>query len=222
MIMMRVAIFDFDGTLYEEETFKVLMSHLKEHPVYHTRFNSFLRWMLPRYIGYKINLYPEARMKERSMQIYLDAINDMPKDELIIFFREVAEKMWPHFNSEVVKKLHEHVADGVYVMIVSGAYNLLLDAALKGLPIDKAIGSDIYFSRDYIDKDKPILHINGTRKNKRINEALEGYKVDWSNSFAYADSLSDLSVLELVGNPVAVQPEKRLKIIAEERKWPII
>lgn len=219
---MRVAIFDFDGTLYEEETFKVLMSHLKNHPVYHTRFNKFFRWMLPRYIGYKMKVYPEVKMKERSMQVYLEAIDDMPKKEIMTFFEEVAEKMQNHFNSDIVKKLNEHVKDGVYVMIVSGAYTPLLNAALGDIHIDNLIGSEIPFKEQFVDKDKPIYHINGTRKNDKIHEALAGKDIDWSNSFAYADSLSDLTVLELVGNPVAVQPDNNLNTIAEERGWDII
>lgn len=219
---VRVAIFDFDGTLYEEETFRVLMKHLKDHPIYHTRFNKFFRWMLPRYIGYKMKVYPAPRMKERSMQVYLEAIDDMSKEDMIIFFEEVAEKMQNNFNPHVVDKLNKHVEDDVYVMVVSGAYTPLLNAALNGLHIDNLIGSEIPFKKESVDKDKPIYHINGTRKNDKIHEALAGKDIDWSNSFAYADSLSDLSVLELVGNPVAVQPENSLNAIAEERGWDII
>lgn len=219
---MRVAIFDFDGTLYEEETFKVLMSHLKNHPVYHTRFNKFFRWMLPRYIGYKMKVYPEVKMKEGSMQAYLEAIDDMPKKEIMTFFDEVAEKMQDHFNLDVVEKLNEHVEDDVFVMIVSGAYTPLLHAVLEGIHVDSLIGSEIPFKEDFVDKDTPIYHINGTRKNDKINEVLAGKKIDWSNSYAYADSLSDLSVLELVGNPVAVQPDNSLNTIAEKRGWDII
>lgn len=219
---MRVAIFDFDGTLYEEETFRVLMSHLKNHPVYHTRYNKFYRWMLPRYIGYKMKVYPAERMKERSMQSYLKAIDDMSKDELTTFFEEATEKMKRKFNPLVVEKLNEHIKDGVHVMIVSGAYTPLLHAALDELHFDDIIGSEIPFKEQLVDKEKEIYHINGTRKNDKIHEALAEKEIDWSNSYAYADSLSDLSVLELVGNPVAVQPESSLKAIAEERGWDII
>ena len=36
---------------------------------------------------------------------------------------------------------------------------------------------------------------------------------------AYADSASDLPMLEAVGYPVAVNPETRLVTIAEKRGW---
>ena len=43
--------------------------------------------------------------------------------------------------------------------------------------------------------------------------------MDLSSSFAYADSLSDLPMLELVGTPVAVNPDPRLSQIAGQRGW---
>ena len=74
---MRVAIFDFDGTLYAKETFQLLMDHLKKHPTYHTTYNRFFRSMLPPYIGYKLNVYPEKKIKDRSLQFYLDAFDQL-------------------------------------------------------------------------------------------------------------------------------------------------
>src|SRR5207245_2859250 len=40
-----------------------------------------------------------------------------------------------------------------------------------------------------------------------------------ADSFAYADSLSDLPMLELVGSPVAVNPDARLSQVAGQRGW---
>jgi phosphoserine phosphatase len=45
--------------------------------------------------------------------------------------------------------------------------------------------------------------------------------VDLSRSYAYADSISDLPMLEAVGNPVAVNPDKRLLAAAQDREWQI-
>ena len=219
---MRVAIFDFDGTLYEKETFQILMDHLKNHPVQHTQYNRFFRWIAPRFAAYKMKVYPEARMKERSMQRYISVLDGLSKNELENFFKEVAVKMEKDFNPLVVSKLEQHIADDVHVMLVSGAYTIFVEAATNKLRFDTIIGSDIPFNGQDIDKDKSIYHINGTRKNDKIHESLAGKDIDWSNSFAYADSYSDLPVLELVGNPVAVQPEPRLRTIAIERGWKVI
>lgn len=55
--------------------------------------------------------------------------------------------------------------------------------------------------------------------------AAEGWAcqsgVDLSESYAYADDMSDLPLLELVGHPVAVNPERRLERLARSRGWPV-
>jgi phosphoserine phosphatase len=93
---------------------------------------------------------------------------------------------------------------------------------VEGLPFDKIIGTNIPIKNSVIDLKTPILHVQGTEKNEQIETALADKEIDWANSFAYGDSYSDLSVLDLVGNPVAVQPEEQLKAVAQKRKMKII
>jgi len=60
---------------------------------------------------------------------------------------------------------------------------------------------------------------------KKVNallEAIPAEKIDFQESYAYADSYSDLKLLELAGNPVAVEPKKRLGEIAREKNWKVI
>jgi len=219
---MRVAIFDFDGTLYANETFQLLMKHLKNHPLYHNRYKKFIRSILPLYIGYKLKIYPESMLKERSMQLYLKVFKNFSTTELDTYFEELAEKMKKDFNPLVLSQLEQHAAEDIHIMLVSGAYTPLLHSVTKGLPFNTIIGTDIPIKGQTIDSHVPILHIQGDRKNKKIFASLEGETIDWDNSFAYGDSYSDLSVLELVGNPVAVNPDAKLKKTAKEREWTII
>lgn len=219
---MRVAIFDFDGTLYAKETYQLMMDHLKEHPVYHTRYNRFFRAMLPPYLSSKIKIYPSHKMRAHSMKVYLEALENFTVDELDTYFEEIAHKMKKDFNPDVISRLEQHAADNVHLMLVSGAYTPLLHSVTKGLPFDQIIGTNIPLNNRIIDTNAPLYHVQGTRKNEQIETALRNKDIDWKNSFAYADSYSDLSVLDLVGNPVAVQPEQRLQKIAEKRNWEII
>lgn len=219
---MKVAIFDFDGTLYSKETFQLLMDHLKQHPIHRSKHKAFFRSILPLYIGYKIKIVPEAKMREGSMQIYANALHTLSKAELEHYFEEMKVSMQEHFNEEVVAMARQHKSEGMHVMLVSGAYTPLLHAVTEGIEFDAIIGTDIPFTADgTFDSETEIYHIQGKRKNEMIMNTLEGQQVDWANSFAYGDSYSDLPVLELVGNPVAVRPEERLQKIAVERNWTI-
>ena len=52
-----------------------------------------------------------------------------------------------------------------------------------------------------------------------LAEYADNEGLDLSESVAYADSASDLPLLECVGFPVAVNPEARLAAIARRRGW---
>jgi|SRR5690625_493704 len=219
---MRVAIFDFDGTLYKRETFQLLMNYLKKHPEYNKYYGRFFRSILPRFIAYKLKLYPESRMKERSMQIYINALQHLSKQQILTFFAEIAEIMQDDFNHKVVEKLKQHNKDNVYTMLVSGAFIPLLEPAVANYEFDQIIGTAIPFNDDTFDQTTPIFHIQGERKKDKIFDALKDHSIDWENSYAYGDSYSDLPVLQLVGNPVAVQPDNELLTLAKRKNWHII
>lgn len=222
-MFLRIAIFDFDGTVYANETFKLLMEHLKHHPTYHSNYRTFYRQILPLYIGYKTKIVSEATMKERSMQLYVNALGSLNQNELQHYFAELKASMQNDFNHEVVSRIHQHHTEGIFTMLVSGAYTPLLHAVTDGLPFDAIIGTEVPYTIDQqLDRQKSIYHIQGKRKNEKIMEALQSKDIDWTNSYAYGDSYSDLSVLELVGSPVAVKPKKRLAQIANARDWEII
>lgn len=219
---MKVAIFDFDGTLYPEETFSLMMKHLKTHPVHNHKYRRFITKILPVYVAYKLKLYPEQRMKEYSMRSYISAFRKTPEVEIQQFFSQIGHQMSQQLSAPVLQRLEQHSKDGYYIMLVSGAFEPLLYAVTKDLDFNCIIGTSIPFKNKEIDKHTPVIHIHGERKTANIHAQLANDEIDWENSYAYGDSYSDLNVLELVGNPVAVKPEPRLLQVATERNWEIL
>ncbi|MCZ8537343.1 HAD family phosphatase [Paenisporosarcina quisquiliarum] len=219
---MRVAIFDFDGTLYPQETFTLMMNYMKEHPVHSRKYKSFYRALMKPYLAYKMKIYPENKMKAKSMQLYLDTFKGMHQSEIEEYFEDMSRDMNKDLNSKVVERLQKHLIDGDHVLLVSGAFTPMLNEVTRDYAIHNVIGTEIPVRNGIIDTDNGIYHIQGERKNEMIDKALEGLDIDWENSSAYGDSISDITVLEMVGNPVVVRPEARLKAVAEERKWEII
>jgi HAD superfamily hydrolase (TIGR01490 family) len=62
----------------------------------------------------------------------------------------------------------------------------------------------------------------GEAKAVRLRElaAERGYRL--ADCFAYSDSVTDLPMLEAVGRPHAVNPDRALRKIARERRWPVL
>jgi HAD superfamily hydrolase (TIGR01490 family) len=219
---MKVAIFDFDGTLFPDETFPLLMGHLKNHPIHFQKYRYFFLRIFPVYLAYKCKLYPEQKMKEFSMWSYIAAFGTTSKEEMGQFFSQVGGIMSQNLSEPMLHRLEQHRMDGYYTMLVSGAYEQLLYSVTKDVSFDCIIGSSIPYNDEKLKKNSAINYIYGERKTEFINAHLSNEKVDWQNSFAYGDSFTDLNVLELVGNPVAVNPEPRLLEVANHKKWEII
>ena len=61
----------------------------------------------------------------------------------------------------------------------------------------------------------------GEARASWLNDYARATGADLSSSYAYADSLTDLPMLEAVGHPVAVNPEVPLHRLARSRRWPV-
>lgn len=59
-------------------------------------------------------------------------------------------------------------------------------------------------------------------KVQRLQQWLANSQESLSGSTFYSDSHNDLPLLETVDKPVAVDPDERLRVVAEERGWPVI
>jgi hypothetical protein len=62
----------------------------------------------------------------------------------------------------------------------------------------------------------------GEGKAEALRELAERMSIDLEVSYAYSDSIADLPMLEAVGHPVAVNPDRDLRKQAEEREWDVL
>ena len=127
----------------------------------------------------------------------------------------------PIVYDEAVSLIEEHRALGRDVVIVSTS-----GAEVVG-PIGEMLGADdvIATQLEIVDgKYTGIIEYYAYAEEKaRAIQALadeRGY--DLEGSFAYSDSVTDVPMLEAVGHPHAVNPDKELRRIAADRGWPIL
>src|SRR5699024_1045927 len=100
------------------------MNHFKQ--AYPKRYQTFFRRILPIYIGYKVKIVPEKKMKYLMMHHYVKAMNDLTAYEQREFFEAIFEQMKEDVHKEVVERLESHRTTGFHTMIVSGAFTILL------------------------------------------------------------------------------------------------
>lgn len=218
---MKVALFDFDGTLYPHETFTILVERLKNHPRFKKNYRRFVRNFAPFYIGYKLRLIKKTKMQHKAMEYYIRSFKHNSKHEIEQFFSDVARDMAGELRDSLVRKIRQLQKDHYYIMLISGAFVPLLEAVFKGFNIDCIVGSEVRYKDDRLDYKSQFERVHADRKIDIIRNHFKGSEIDWKSSEAYSDSYSDLKMLELVGRPVAVKPDPELLAVASKNNWTI-
>lgn len=127
----------------------------------------------------------------------------------------------PMIFAEAVEIIEMHRAQGLPIVIVSASGQPMVD------PIGKRLGADHVISTQMSVIDNKFtgeitFYAYGPQKAEAMRElaAREGF--DLEASFAYSDSITDVPMLEAVGHPYVVNPDKELRQKAEEQGWPIL
>jgi HAD superfamily hydrolase (TIGR01490 family) len=127
----------------------------------------------------------------------------------------------PLVYREPVELAAGHRERGEPVYIVSAALQEIVDALARDLRFDGAIGT-VAEVADGVYTGRTLHARHAAGKAEAVRELAEREALDLSASTAYSDSHTDLPFLEAVGNPVAVNPDRRLRSIAAERGWPVL
>ena len=127
----------------------------------------------------------------------------------------------PLVYDEAVSLIEEHHLAGRDVIIVSASGAEVVE------PIGEMLGADgVIATRMEIESGKYTGEIGfyayAENKATAIRDIAERKGYDLSRSYAYSDSITDIHMLEIVGKPCAVNPDKELRNQATSRGWPIL
>ena len=134
--------------------------------------------------------------------------------------RALEEVVDPYIYQEALDLIALHRALGRKVFIVSSSPEEVVRPLAERLGADDVIAT----RAEIVDgkyTGKLEFYCYREQKAEAIAEVAEREGLDLSASFAYSDSITDLPMLEMVGNPVAVNPDRELRKIAEQRRWKI-
>lgn len=219
---MRLAIFDFDGTLFKEETIPYLMDKWEELGYSKYARTTVRKKILKKYFLRKIRLLSKENFRKQATIDFLKIFDDMDRKEIEEFFQKTSKNIKDDFNDKVLKEVRKAKDEGFTLVMVSGCFQIMLETALKDLPFDYIIGTKIPIGDTGINLDNDIEIISGMKKKDKVLNEFEGKNVDWENSKAFGDSLYDRFLMELTNNPTAVTPDDDLRSYANKNNWNII
>jgi HAD superfamily hydrolase (TIGR01490 family) len=130
------------------------------------------------------------------------------------------EVVTPLIYAEAIDLIDEHRAAGRSVCIVSSSPTEIVEPFARLLKIDRWIATrpQIVDGRYTGELE---FYAYGAQKAEAIKEMAARDGLDLTASFAYTDSITDQPMLEAVGRPVVINPDKELRRLAVEREWRI-
>jgi len=127
----------------------------------------------------------------------------------------------PIIYAEALELMAEHRRAGRRIVIVSASPEEVVDPIGRLLDVD-----DVLASRSQVDHEgrytgEMAFYAYGPFKADAMEDLAARRGIDLAASYAYSDSYTDLPMLEAVGHPVAVNPDRPLAKAARDRGYEV-
>lgn len=223
---VRLALFDFDGTLVDAHLWSVLLKYnLKRKrkifsSIWYLIYHMFL------YYFYKLRIISQKKcFQSWAKDIPKILVKGLSVKKGRDFFRVIwRDYLSPTAKRKIIKRLKWHQNRGDITILASNAPQDFLGIVKEYLNFNFVVGSILEVKNNYFT-GKIISPLPwGKGKVRRIKEIIKKEKmsVNFKDSFSYSDDIRDLPMLKMTGNPVVVGPDEKLFKIAKENNWGII
>ena len=153
---------------------------------------------------------------------FLSRIEGASVDALDALGTAILPRLVSQVRPESKKLLKMHKDAGRDTWIVSASPSVVVEPLAASLGMSGGLGTkgqvvDGHYTGGL---DGPFMY--GTGKAVAIEKIAAERGYDLERCYSYSDSVSDLPMMELVGHPVAVNPDGALDQIAHDRGWPVV
>ncbi len=135
-----------------------------------------------------------------------------------LFYEEILPTIYPDTKA----LLQEDRRQGYLPVLVTGELDVALEEVIRYLGFQAVICNSLVFADGVATGEVKAPLIAEEEKVRAMKALCREYGTEMKQSKAYSDSFSDLPMLEAVGIPAAVNPDRRLKRVALDRGWTIL
>ena len=156
-------------------------------------------------------------------ELFFQSYKGLSKDRLRFFSDELFEEVLkPAIFDGTFELIKTSKKIGQKQVVLTGALDFTIEKLMNYLEIDDYAANRLEFVNGYATgRILPPVMASAT-KAKWMREYAEKNDINLSESYAYSDSISDLPMLSIVGHPVAVNPDFRLKQTATQHDWAVL
>jgi HAD superfamily hydrolase (TIGR01490 family) len=160
--------------------------------------------------------------KDAARSAVLDGIAGVSEETLDGVASAVVPRLVSRVRPESARLVEMHHQAGRDTWIASASPHRIVELLAEELNMTGGVGTKGTVVDGHLTDqiDGPFVH--GEGKAEAVADVIEAHGYDAAQCYAYSDSISDLPLLELVGHPVAVNPDSALETVARDRGWPIV
>ena len=127
----------------------------------------------------------------------------------------------PAVYAEALDLIEGHRRAGHDVVVVSASISEMVTPIARLVGADRAVATHMEVGEDGLFTGRISRSMLHSEKVVALREDAAAHGIDPARCWAYSDSISDEPMLSAVGHPVAVNPDRDLRRLAQERDWPV-
>ncbi|MFO7181000.1 MAG: HAD family hydrolase [Pseudomonadota bacterium] len=213
---MRAALFDMDRTLLATDTASLYTRYRRDRgEVGALEVVRVGYWLLQ----YTLGIIDAERVARRALRDFAGKSESTLIETTEEWFETYVQK---HVRDAARRAVERHRASGDVLAIVTGATPYAARPLARVLGIEHVVASELEVDARGCLTGRPLDPIcYGQGKVTRAERLAERLGFRLEEAVFYSDSITDLPLLERVGTPVAVCPDRRLARVAASRGWRI-
>lgn len=165
----------------------------------------------------------EWRDTTRILHKMLSWLNGLSKAKVEQLCRDVWQStLLDLVRSEILSEFEFHRRQNGGLILLSSATSFVCEPVVEDLKMDALVCSHIKENNGVLTGVPEGKLVFGREKKHRLLDYCKAEGQNAHDAWYYGDSISDRHVLEAVGNPVCVDPDRKLKRLADKKGWKIL
>jgi len=214
---MRIALFDLDETLIAADSASL-----------------WLRWLIKQNLASANLLDDEQTLMEQYyrgelsmvdyMKTTLSPLKGVSQQQVASWAAEfIQQEILPRVYPAARERLQWHREQGHYILVISATGEHLVVPIAEQLGADAALAIGVAQQDGYLTGETYGILTYQEGKVQRLAQWLaENPELQFDYSYGYSDSINDQPLLEYVDEATTINPDPRLKLIAEQQGWPML
>jgi HAD superfamily hydrolase (TIGR01490 family) len=214
---VAASYFDVDGTLVSTNLIQPTLYYL---------MNQGTPLQTLRRLGRALSHAPAmvlAELADRRTfnELLYGSYEGMSEDRVLLLAEEVfSDVIRPSIFPGARDLVARSADEGRKVVFISGALDCILQRVAQHLGAEEVIANRLEM-KDHVATGKLLRPVvAGPEKARLIREHARTHGHDLDECYAFSDSYSDVPMLSVVGHPAAVNPDRRLALLAKAYSWP--